>query len=176
MKNRIQGAQPVQVCLVGHKGADPSGTCHSVASDVIYSERRGQSQKPEEIYQIIEALVPNGVKHTSIDSVPLGFIRAATLRQECSAPCTGLHRKLHTETIHVYVSAILHIAADHDGSFLNPICGLALCNDLHAPQKIGNAYTAQHPVACLIFAVERPTVSDFIGHQAQQESCATCAA
>lgn len=28
--------------------------------DVIFSERRGQSQKPEEIYKLIEQLVPNG--------------------------------------------------------------------------------------------------------------------
>jgi len=27
---------------------------------VIFSERRGQSQKPEEIYELIEDLVPNG--------------------------------------------------------------------------------------------------------------------
>jgi len=32
-----------------------------VASDVIFSERRGQSQKPEEVYQYIEKLVPNGI-------------------------------------------------------------------------------------------------------------------
>jgi len=31
-----------------------------VGSDVIYTERRGQSQKPEEIYQLIEELVPAG--------------------------------------------------------------------------------------------------------------------
>lgn len=31
-----------------------------VGSDVILSERRGQSQKPEEIYELIEALVPGG--------------------------------------------------------------------------------------------------------------------
>ncbi len=31
-----------------------------VGSDVIYAERRGQSQKPEEIYQLIEELVPGG--------------------------------------------------------------------------------------------------------------------
>jgi N6-adenosine-specific RNA methylase IME4 len=31
-----------------------------VGSDVIFSERRGQSQKPEEIYKVIEALVPGG--------------------------------------------------------------------------------------------------------------------
>jgi len=29
-------------------------------NDVIFSERRGQSQKPEEIYKLIEKLVPNG--------------------------------------------------------------------------------------------------------------------
>jgi mRNA (2'-O-methyladenosine-N6-)-methyltransferase len=28
--------------------------------DVIFSKRRGQSQKPEEMYDIIEGLVPNG--------------------------------------------------------------------------------------------------------------------
>ena len=27
---------------------------------MIYSERRGQSQKPEEVYQYIEQLIPNG--------------------------------------------------------------------------------------------------------------------
>jgi mRNA (2'-O-methyladenosine-N6-)-methyltransferase len=31
-----------------------------VGSDIIFSERRGQSQKPEEIYHLIEELVPNG--------------------------------------------------------------------------------------------------------------------
>ena len=49
-----------EVCLVGRKGNLPPNTQSSVASDVIYSERRGQSQKPEEIYQIIEELVPGG--------------------------------------------------------------------------------------------------------------------
>ena len=32
----------------------------NIANDVIFSERRGQSQKPNEIYDIIEQLVPNG--------------------------------------------------------------------------------------------------------------------
>ena len=49
-----------EVCLVGKKGSDPPGIRKCVGSDVIYSERRGQSQKPEEIYQLIEELVPNG--------------------------------------------------------------------------------------------------------------------
>ena len=49
-----------EVCLVGKRGADPPGMRSGVASDIIYSERRGQSQKPEEIYQLIEELVPNG--------------------------------------------------------------------------------------------------------------------
>jgi mRNA (2'-O-methyladenosine-N6-)-methyltransferase len=33
-----------------------------VGSDVIYTERRGQSQKPAEIYQLIEELVPGGAR------------------------------------------------------------------------------------------------------------------
>jgi len=50
-----------EVCLVARKGArDPEGTKSSVASDIIFAERRGQSQKPEEIYEIIEELVPDG--------------------------------------------------------------------------------------------------------------------
>uniref|UniRef100_A0A6U9QP54 mRNA m(6)A methyltransferase n=1 Tax=Picocystis salinarum TaxID=88271 RepID=A0A6U9QP54_9CHLO len=49
-----------EVCLVGRKGDLPPGSQTNVGSDVIFSERRGQSQKPEEIYQLIEKLVPNG--------------------------------------------------------------------------------------------------------------------
>ncbi|RKP05888.1 MT-A70-domain-containing protein [Thamnocephalis sphaerospora] len=41
-----------ETCLIGRKP--------SVCSDVIYSERRGQSQKPEELYEMIERMVPNG--------------------------------------------------------------------------------------------------------------------
>ncbi|KAJ3006730.1 hypothetical protein HKX48_009496 [Thoreauomyces humboldtii] len=49
-----------ETCLVGRKGMDPPGCRHAVASDVIFSQRRGQSQKPEELYEMIEKLVPNG--------------------------------------------------------------------------------------------------------------------
>ncbi|KAL1924580.1 uncharacterized protein VTP21DRAFT_4234 [Calcarisporiella thermophila] len=49
-----------ETCLVGKKGEDPPGCRHSVGSDVIFSVRRGQSQKPEELYEMIEELVPNG--------------------------------------------------------------------------------------------------------------------
>ena len=42
------------------QGEDPPGCRHGVATDVIFAERRGQSQKPEEIYELIEELVPNG--------------------------------------------------------------------------------------------------------------------
>eukprot|EP00485_Elphidium_margaritaceum_P009875 CAMPEP_0202685918 /NCGR_PEP_ID=MMETSP1385-20130828/1734_1 /ASSEMBLY_ACC=CAM_ASM_000861 /TAXON_ID=933848 /ORGANISM="Elphidium margaritaceum" /LENGTH=370 /DNA_ID=CAMNT_0049340391 /DNA_START=58 /DNA_END=1170 /DNA_ORIENTATION=- len=55
-----------ETCLVGLKGDinkihgldrhQLKGMC----SDVIYSERRGQSQKPTEVYQYIEKLVSNG--------------------------------------------------------------------------------------------------------------------
>jgi len=49
-----------ETCLVGKKGEDPVGCKHKICSDVIYSERRGQSQKPEELYEMIEELIPNG--------------------------------------------------------------------------------------------------------------------
>lgn len=48
-----------ETCLVGVKG-DTSKLKKGVAKDVIFSDRRGQSQKPEEIYKYIEELVPNG--------------------------------------------------------------------------------------------------------------------
>lgn len=32
----------------------------NVESDVLFTYRRGQSQKPEEIYELAEKLVPNG--------------------------------------------------------------------------------------------------------------------
>lgn len=48
-----------ETCLVGYKGSFKD--YHpAVASDVIFSYRRGQSQKPTEIYEFIEQLVPNG--------------------------------------------------------------------------------------------------------------------
>jgi len=48
-----------ETCLVGYKGT-PKNVKHNVGSDVLFSQRRGQSQKPEEIYDLIEKLVPNG--------------------------------------------------------------------------------------------------------------------
>ena len=47
-------------CLIGVKGKVDSKFKTNICSDIIFSERRGQSQKPEEIYQTIEKLVPNG--------------------------------------------------------------------------------------------------------------------
>lgn len=32
----------------------------NIENDVIFSKRREHSQKPDEIYEIVEALVPNG--------------------------------------------------------------------------------------------------------------------
>lgn len=55
-----------ETCIIGLKGdfdKIPSLNNKKVkgmCSDVIYSERRGQSQKPEEIYQYCEQLVPEG--------------------------------------------------------------------------------------------------------------------
>lgn len=47
-----------ETCLVGKKG-DPVFK-GGVGSDVIYAKRRGQSQKPDEIYELVEMLVPDG--------------------------------------------------------------------------------------------------------------------
>ena len=77
-----------EVCLVGKKGADPPGTKNSVGSDIIYSERRGQSQKPEEIYQLVEELVPNGkgcLAHLS--SSLRGQNHATLLHGSAMLPC-----------------------------------------------------------------------------------------
>ena len=52
-----------ETCLVGVKGDIsklPFKYNGNIASDVIIAERRGQSQKPTEIYELIEELVPNG--------------------------------------------------------------------------------------------------------------------
>ncbi|BAM79336.1 similar to (N6-adenosine)-methyltransferase [Cyanidioschyzon merolae strain 10D] len=52
-----------ETCLVGVKGNDLSALSTAPGMprpDVILSERRGQSQKPDELYEWIEALVPNG--------------------------------------------------------------------------------------------------------------------
>ena len=50
-----------EVCLVGRRGNAPPGMSNkAVGSDIIFAERRGQSQKPTEIYELIEELVPNG--------------------------------------------------------------------------------------------------------------------
>ena len=48
-----------ETCLVGVKGKAKERPLNTMA-DVIFSQRRGQSQKPEEIYEIAEALAPNG--------------------------------------------------------------------------------------------------------------------
>jgi len=51
-----------ETCLMGCKGSKPPSynEGHNVP-DVIYSLRRGQSQKPVEIYEYCEELVPNGL-------------------------------------------------------------------------------------------------------------------
>ena len=48
-----------ETCLIGVKGK-PKNSIYNIETDVIFSQRRGQSQKPEEIYNIAEALSPNG--------------------------------------------------------------------------------------------------------------------
>lgn len=47
-------------CLIGVKGNIDSSFQKNIGSDIIFSQRRGQSQKPEEIYELIEKLIPDG--------------------------------------------------------------------------------------------------------------------
>ena len=49
-----------ETCLVGIKGNPTYDNTVTSNSDVIFSLRRGQSQKPTEIYERIEKMVPNG--------------------------------------------------------------------------------------------------------------------
>jgi len=51
-----------ETCLIGRKGSFPPGynESHNVP-DIIYSLRRGQSQKPEEIYEYCEDFVHDGL-------------------------------------------------------------------------------------------------------------------
>lgn len=45
-------------CLVGRKGHPHMAACD--VTDVIFGERRGQSQKPERLYELVEELMPQG--------------------------------------------------------------------------------------------------------------------
>lgn len=54
-----------ETCLVGFKGGGggdsvPEHWQLGQGSDVIYTERRGQSQKPQELYEMIERIIPGG--------------------------------------------------------------------------------------------------------------------
>ena len=48
-----------ETCIIGVKGT-PENLQNGIESDLIFSMRRGQSQKPCETYSLIENLVPNG--------------------------------------------------------------------------------------------------------------------
>lgn len=47
----------------------------NILSDVVFAERRGQSQKPEKIYEMIESLVPNGFNLFEISKYLLLLIK-----------------------------------------------------------------------------------------------------
>lgn len=49
-----------ETCLVGFTGTSAPKLRANCGSDVLYSLRRGQSQKPEEIYELVEELFPGG--------------------------------------------------------------------------------------------------------------------
>jgi len=84
---------------VGRRGPAPPGCRTSVGCDVIYSERRGQSQKPEEIYHLIEELVPNGAPSASVLlPIPIAQLRGQVplhARRHVSEPGAIL-RRLHS--------------------------------------------------------------------------------
>ena len=81
-----------EACLVGRKGAAPAGARACVGADVICAERRGQSQKPEEIYQLVEALVPNGKDGRKNARVAGFFLRLHHLIT--TSPLSFTHRPL----------------------------------------------------------------------------------
>ena len=54
----------------------------AIGSDIIFAPRRGQSQKPTEIYELIEELVPNG-RYLEI------FARKNNLRWDMGLRCNG---------------------------------------------------------------------------------------
>lgn len=49
-----------ETCLIALKGELPATWVPGVCSDVIFSQRRGQSQKPAEVYEYAEQMMPNG--------------------------------------------------------------------------------------------------------------------
>jgi mRNA m6A methyltransferase catalytic subunit len=75
-----------ETCLVGVKGDPKRSTgieqetegTGGMASpmDVIISTRRGQSQKPEELYELVEQLCPNGIEMLIIHSCSLTITHA----------------------------------------------------------------------------------------------------
>lgn len=50
-----------------------------MGSDVIFSERRGQSQKPNEIYELIEKMVPNGNSFANNKVFILKYLEEGTI-------------------------------------------------------------------------------------------------
>ena len=62
------------------------GTCCGLRNDVICSQRRGQSQKPEEIYELIEDLVPNGRPLANLSATCCAADAAATRVSRDAAP------------------------------------------------------------------------------------------
>lgn len=57
-----------ETCLVAKKGDCPYVDPSQVGrlSDVIFAKRKGQSQKPNELYTLIESLVPEGGRRAAL--------------------------------------------------------------------------------------------------------------
>ena len=81
-------------------GPTAPGTRCGLRNDVICSQRRGQSQKPEEIYELIEDLVPNGKQlanlYTELCAPGTGGVATSCASKDCAPlqqyvhiACTG---------------------------------------------------------------------------------------
>ena len=78
--------------LAPPQGDFPPGCKHGVGADVIFAERRGQSQKPEEIYELIEELVPNGRAAAGTGVLPSAHTLITLLVLFCR--CTGRYLEI----------------------------------------------------------------------------------
>ena len=80
-----------EVCLVARKdGPTTAGTHCGLRNDVICSQRRGQSQKPEEIYELIEDLVPNGKQLATLYKRFYAANAATCVQAEMLPHCSNL--------------------------------------------------------------------------------------
>lgn len=60
-----------ETCLIAHRpSASPPAPPHLTSPDVLYAQRRAQSQKPDSLYALLEALGGKGGKYLEIFARP----------------------------------------------------------------------------------------------------------